>query len=347
MKNCGNVLIPCYPSDVIYDLFECITMYLERNGLGSFPIYFISPVAENSLAYSNILAEWLSDNKQSRVYIPEGLFPHPPTVPIGTKLFALHSPPTVEPFPHAQYVRSGRIKHFSSLSDEAFNSEYRTPCVVFTGHPSLRFGDAVHLIQMWGASANNLILFTGNGCHYLHCTSIQLHNLFFVLFSLVEPDFPYVEALAPYQPLAMKAIYCPIDTGFNFIQANKVIRDLNPANLLLPHNYTSGSISGRNPEFAIEADCKMYPYKRRDEIKLPIQCKYERLYIDSEVGWLFCHFWNVNFNGLNFSFTSSRHKSIRWRFTLASVCRQSPEFSKQKTTNFASVRLQKAFNQSC
>lgn len=82
----------------------------------------------------------------------------------------------------------------------------------------------------------------------------------------------------------MKAIYCPIDTGFNFIQANKVIRDYNPSNLLLPYNYTpSNGSMGRNPEFTIEADCKMYPYKKKEAINLPINCQYEKLYIDSEV----------------------------------------------------------------
>ena len=246
LKNCnGNVLVPCYSSGILYDLFECLTMHLERLNLTT-PIYFISPIAEHSLAYSNILAEWLSDDKQSRVYIPE------------------------EPFPHAQLVRSGRIKHFSSLSEESFNNEFQTPCIVFTGHPSLRFGDAVHFIELWGSSPNNLILFT-------------------------EPDFPCVEALAPYQPLSMKVIYCPIDTNFTFIQANKVIRDLKPANILLPYNYTAASVHstnssiGRNPslDFTIEADCPMYSFKRGDILKLPIKCKYERLYIDPIVS---CNF---------------------------------------------------------
>lgn len=234
VKGNGNVLVPCFSSGVLYDLFECLMIHLERSGLGSIPIYFISPIAEHSLAYSNILAEWLSDDKQSRVYIPE------------------------EPFPHAQYIRSGRIKHFTTLTEETFNNEFRSPCIVFTGHPSLRFGDVVHFIDLWSSSPQNLILFT-------------------------EPDFPCFEALAPYQPVLMKVIYCPIDTNFTYIQANKVIRDLKPANILLPYNYTP--TPGRNSvDLAIEAsDCKMYSYKRGDEIKLPIKCKFERLFIDPQV----------------------------------------------------------------
>jgi len=53
-----------------------------------------------------------------------------------------------------------------------------------------------------------------------------------------EPDFPYIEALAPFQPLSMKAVHCPIDTSLNFTQANKLIRDLKPEHLVIPELYT-------------------------------------------------------------------------------------------------------------
>lgn len=137
VRSGGNVLIPCFTSGQIYDIFEVICNFLESKSLGSIPIYFISPVAEHSLAYSNIMAEWLSDDKQKSVYIPE------------------------EPFLHAQYVRSGRIKHFTCISEESFNNEFRHPCIVFTGHPSLRYGDVVHFVELWKNCAQNMILFTG------------------------------------------------------------------------------------------------------------------------------------------------------------------------------------------
>lgn len=55
----GNVLIPCYPSGVVYDLFECLSSHLDNSSLSTIPMFFISPVADMSLGYSNILAEWL------------------------------------------------------------------------------------------------------------------------------------------------------------------------------------------------------------------------------------------------------------------------------------------------
>lgn len=59
LRNNGSVLIPCYPSGVVYDLFECLSSHLDSTALGQIPMYFISPVAHSSLEYSNILAEWL------------------------------------------------------------------------------------------------------------------------------------------------------------------------------------------------------------------------------------------------------------------------------------------------
>lgn len=67
LRNGGSVLIPCYPSGVVYDLFECLSSSLDSHGLSQIPMFFISPVADSSLAYSNILAEWLSSVKQNKV----------------------------------------------------------------------------------------------------------------------------------------------------------------------------------------------------------------------------------------------------------------------------------------
>jgi integrator complex subunit 9 len=39
---------------------------MDVNGLTGIPMFFVSPVADASLAYSNIMAEWLSSSKQVR-----------------------------------------------------------------------------------------------------------------------------------------------------------------------------------------------------------------------------------------------------------------------------------------
>ena len=85
---------------------------------------------------------------------------------------------------------------------------------MFAGHPSLRFGEVIHFIELWGNNANNTIVFT-------------------------EPSFPYLDALAPFQPLQMRAVYCPIDTSLNFNQAKKLVKDLKPGMIAAPKMYTA------------------------------------------------------------------------------------------------------------
>ena len=51
-------LLCLFLQGVLYDLFECLYSYMDNANLTSIPIYFISPVADSSLAYANIFAEW-------------------------------------------------------------------------------------------------------------------------------------------------------------------------------------------------------------------------------------------------------------------------------------------------
>lgn len=231
-------MIPCYPSGIIYDLFDCLLIHLENSGHIGIPFYFLSPVADQSLAYSNILAEWLTQSKQNKVYLAE------------------------EPFPHAMMVRLGRLKHFPGVYCEAFSNEFRSPCVVFTGHPSLRFGDVVHFVQLWRSSPNNLIVFT-------------------------EPDFQYMEALLPYQPLSMKVAYCPIDTALSFGQINKLLREFKPSTLLIPQQYSQPPVHQKHRnDLMIDVQgepIKLMTYKHNETVKIALKSNYEKLTIDGQI----------------------------------------------------------------
>lgn len=239
LRNGGSVLIPCYPSGVVYDLFECLSTSLDNHGLSQIPMFFVSPVADSSLAYSNILAEWLSSVKQNKVYIPD------------------------EPFPHASLVKNARLKHFKHIYSEGFSTDFRQPCVVFCGHPSLRFGDVVHFIELWGSNPLHTIIFT-------------------------EPDFPYLQALAPYQPLVMKSIYCPIETSLNFQQANKLLKELKPGVIVIPDSYTQPPlITPHKTDLIIDQpDKQVISFKRGEVIKLPLKRKRNRVYLTPEIAKL-------------------------------------------------------------
>ena len=239
LKNGGNVLVPCFPAGVIYDLLEYLCGYMDGNGLNFIPIYFISPVAKSSLAYANIYAEWLNVKKQSQVYLPE------------------------PPFSFQESVRTGRIKHFSNLHD-SLSDTFKSPCLVFTGHPSLRFGDAVHFIELWGNNSGNTVIF-------------------------IEPDFPYLDALQPYQPMSMKAVYCPIDPRLNFSQANKLLKELRPRQLLVPETYTVPPMMyQQRTDLTISVDLPTQTYRFLDIINVPINKSYVKVLLDSDIAEALC-----------------------------------------------------------
>ena len=47
------------------------------------------------------------------------------------------------------------------LVADGMSGNFKQPCVVFTGHPSLRFGDVVHFMDLWSSSHLNSIIFIG------------------------------------------------------------------------------------------------------------------------------------------------------------------------------------------
>uniref|UniRef100_A0A2C9L1D1 Beta-Casp domain-containing protein n=1 Tax=Biomphalaria glabrata TaxID=6526 RepID=A0A2C9L1D1_BIOGL len=234
VKNGGNVLVPCYASGVTFDLFECLSGHLDQCGLAGVPMYFLSPVSDSTLAYSNIFAEWLSAGKQSKVFLPEC------------------------PFPHADLLSKGRLKNFSSIHT-GLSTDFVTPCILFAGHPSLRMGDIVHFIELWGNSPSNTIIFT-------------------------EPDFPHLDALAPFLPIAMRVCYCPIDTSLNFSQANKLIRDLRPLHLVVSESYTHPPVLEplRN-DLTVDFDPSPLTYKQGEILSLPVKRQYEAVEMEPEL----------------------------------------------------------------
>ena len=94
-----------------------------------------------------------------------------------------------------------------------------------------------------------------------------------------------MEALSPYQPLSMRVVYCPIDTSLNFSQANKLLKDLKPKHLIIPHSYTTPPpLLKHRTDLVIDTEISnVFSYKRNYVIKLPIKRRFERIDIDSDV----------------------------------------------------------------
>ena len=57
LKNKGNVLFPCTMNGIIFDIIGFLSQHLRAMGLRGIPFYAVSPIAEESLKYSNICVE--------------------------------------------------------------------------------------------------------------------------------------------------------------------------------------------------------------------------------------------------------------------------------------------------
>uniref|UniRef100_A0A5S6QXU5 Beta-Casp domain-containing protein n=1 Tax=Trichuris muris TaxID=70415 RepID=A0A5S6QXU5_TRIMR len=135
LRSGGNVLIPCVPCGLTFDLLECLFSQMNGYDLSQTPVFLVSEVARNCLAYANICAEWLSEGKIARAFIPD------------------------DPFLHGMLVKTNRLRPCRSVYG-SISREIRTPCVVFASHPSLRIGDAVHFLTIWKDDPANTIVIT-------------------------------------------------------------------------------------------------------------------------------------------------------------------------------------------
>uniref|UniRef100_A0A914BWB8 Beta-Casp domain-containing protein n=1 Tax=Acrobeloides nanus TaxID=290746 RepID=A0A914BWB8_9BILA len=227
----GNVLLPIAPTGILYDLFEYMIQQVDQISR-DIPVYFISPIAKSALEYANIYAEWLSDIKSNKVYKPE------------------------EPFAHSEFVKGNRLRVYENIHGN-FSREYKTPCVVFTGHPCLRIGNVVHFLEMWGNDPKNVVILT-------------------------DPDYPPEEVYGPYNNLQIKCKYFPIETKLDYTQVPLILQDLEPKLLMLPEQYTKPvkGVSGRDLVVAYKPQIT---FKHGETLSMPISGKRKRVLIDPDM----------------------------------------------------------------
>lgn len=211
----GCVLIPCSSTGLIYDMFEFLTKYFEQSNLLNIHMYFISPVSHANLSISNAMSEWVTEQRQTASFS-------------GTP-----------PFKHNELIRNKTLITIASdRLDEIEHFKYiEHPCVIFTGHTSLRFGPIVQLMEKMRHSSSNGIIFVDN-------------------------QFSYIDALKPYQPMEMKCFYLPIDTRLNYAQMNILLNDkIRPKNLILHEQYANDIVKNER--------INQIPYRKYDNLELP------------------------------------------------------------------------------
>eukprot|EP01105_Mastigella_eilhardi_P007452 TRINITY_DN1888_c0_g1_i1.p1 TRINITY_DN1888_c0_g1~~TRINITY_DN1888_c0_g1_i1.p1 ORF type:complete len:590 (+),score=129.76 TRINITY_DN1888_c0_g1_i1:2-1771(+) len=185
LRQGGNVLVPCYPTGVLFDLLE----QLHKDVPLAHPALVVSPRANEHFAYTTICTEWLCAEKQALGFIPETPFVHT----------AMHACGSLLHYPTTAY------QVFTSAQRNAvFATALREPCIVFAGHPSCRGGDVTHLARMWGSSPKNAVVLVEPGfcsadvltpfeplacqVHYCECDPRQQCPQLGSLIAAVRPD---------------------------------------------------------------------------------------------------------------------------------------------------------------
>eukprot|EP00268_Persea_americana_P027284 TRINITY_DN26703_c0_g1_i4.p1 TRINITY_DN26703_c0_g1~~TRINITY_DN26703_c0_g1_i4.p1 ORF type:complete len:718 (+),score=117.19 TRINITY_DN26703_c0_g1_i4:29-2155(+) len=129
----GSVLIPLSRLGIILQLLEQMSLFLESSCL-KVPIFVISSVAEETFAFTNVVPEWLSKQRQEKLYSGKALFGH------------------------VELIEGKKIHVFPAMYSSNLLRTWKEPCIVFCSHWSLRIGPVVHLLQRWRGDPNSLLV---------------------------------------------------------------------------------------------------------------------------------------------------------------------------------------------
>ncbi|XP_031475428.1 uncharacterized protein LOC116247386 isoform X2 [Nymphaea colorata] len=133
LQSGGSVLISIGRVGVLLQLIEQMQLYLESSGIKA-SVFIVSAIAEEMLAFTNIIPEWLCTERQQKLYNGEALFGH------------------------VELVKGKRIHLLPSVHSPDLPHVWKEPCIVFSSHWNLRIGPVVHLLRRWREKENCLLV---------------------------------------------------------------------------------------------------------------------------------------------------------------------------------------------
>ncbi|KAL8139910.1 hypothetical protein V2J09_005931 [Rumex salicifolius] len=129
----GSVLIPIGRLGVILQLLEQISTHQKLSTL-RVPIFMVSSVSQELFSLLNVVPEWLSKQKQEKLFAGEPLFAH------------------------VDLLKEKRMHLIPDICSPGVVNLWQEPCIVLCPHWSLRLGPAVHLLQRWRGDENSLLV---------------------------------------------------------------------------------------------------------------------------------------------------------------------------------------------
>ncbi|KFK38211.1 hypothetical protein AALP_AA3G083300 [Arabis alpina] len=129
----GSTLITITQIGIVLQLLELMSNSLESSSL-KVPIFVISSVAEELLAYTNTIPEWLCKQRQEKLISGE------------------------PSFGHLKFIKDKKIHLFPAIHSPNLITSWQEPCIVFAPHSSLRLGPSVQLLQRWRGDPKSLLV---------------------------------------------------------------------------------------------------------------------------------------------------------------------------------------------
>ncbi|KAL0744182.1 hypothetical protein Bca4012_085695 [Brassica carinata] len=129
----GSTLITITRVGIVLQLLELLSNSLESSSL-KVPIFVISSVAEELLAYTNTIPEWLCEQRQEKLISGE------------------------PSFDHLKFIKDKKIHLFPAIHSPNLIKSWQEPCIVFAPHWSLRLGPSVQLLQRWRGDPKSLLV---------------------------------------------------------------------------------------------------------------------------------------------------------------------------------------------
>jgi integrator complex subunit 9 len=245
----GCVLVPSFASGVSVDLILCLEQHFRTMNL-RVPMVLIGSSAAHAVAYADVSSEWVCEAMQARAHAS-----YPPFAfrdLMRRRSLLVHA--TLEEADRA--VGGALLRHRGTAYDnlEAASAKdglETTSCVVFAGDPSLRFGDALRIMQLWRDEPRNAVIVTEGDC--------DLETL-----------------LVPFQPMSLQAFNCTadIDPRLALSEVRKLVADLKPKRLL-----AAADVIDR-----VGSDCIAGPslvLAHADVLALTLEQSVERAYVDA------------------------------------------------------------------
>jgi hypothetical protein len=205
--------------------------------------------AQHAVAYADVAAEWVCEAMQARAYASSPPFAFDDLM----QRRALIVSATLEAADRA--VGGALLRYRGTVYDNTEAASAKdgldtTSCVVFAGDPSLRFGDALRIMQLWRDEPRNAVV-------------------------VCESEHDIDSLLAPFQPMSLQAFNCiaDVDPRLSLAEARRLLNDIKPRRLVAPT-----AIIDR-----LGYDCIGGPIltlARGNIVALPIEQSVESAYVD-------------------------------------------------------------------